>query len=441
MATPKYSIYDRANTSQSSKLPSVYEDMEKIIQQERELIDLRGQVTDEVGYVQQALDFLDSVKVPTTSEMQFRLQRAVEVGELTPIEAQEILATPDMWEQLTISPEVKQAQYRVLNRLGEIAKQGGLDAQARARLERIASDEAMKERGSREAIIQQAAQQGRAGGGLDLAQRLMAQQGSAQSRALRGTEVAAEAERRALEALMAQGQQAGQMRGQEFGEQERVAAAKQAINQFNVANQLAQQEANIGRQMEAQKDKLAEKRRVADFNISQADDEAVRRSEIAQQRYQMEMQKALPKADIRQQQASQWRADSIAEQQRQHEEKEAARQRKSEKRKQTLSTLATIGVAMFSDKNMKHQERPVDAFDVDNFLSGLTGYKFKYKGDDQEKMGVMAQDLEKSPEGQEMVVDTPIGKMVDPGELLNGLLATNVNLNDRVKELEKKYGK
>lgn len=393
--------------------------------------------------VAEAMAILESVKVPTQSEMQYRLQRAVEVGELDPIQAQQILADPNMWDKVQAPPETKAAQYKVMERLGQIAEAGGLDAQARARLERIAAEEGMQERGAREAIMQQAAQQGRAGGGLDLAQRLIAQQGSAGRRSMRDTEVAAEAERRALEALMAQGQMAGQIRGQEVGEQERQAAARQAIQQFNVANMLGQQEANIGRRMVAQADKIQEARDVRDMNLQTAQTEQMRKADLPAQQFGMQMQKATPQADIKVKQASDWKATSIADANRASQEAQQAAANKTTKRNTMLSTAGSVigALAMFSDEKMKEDARPVDKMDVDDFLSNLTGYKYKYKGDDAEKMGVMAQDLEQTPSGAEMVLDTPAGKMVDTAELLNGLLATNINLNERLKELEKKYAK
>ena len=51
-------------------------------------------------------------------------------------------------------------------------------------------------------------------------------------------------------------------------------------------------------------------------------------------------------------------------------------------------------------------------------------------------VGVMAQDLEKSPMGASFVKDTPKGKMVDYGHGLAAILASQANIHDRLRNLE-----
>jgi hypothetical protein len=51
---------------------------------------------------------------------------------------------------------------------------------------------------------------------------------------------------------------------------------------------------------------------------------------------------------------------------------------------------------------------------------------------------VMAQDLEKSKLGKQMVVDGPEGKMVNYGQGMAPLFAAIAELNQRTKKLEKK---
>ena len=52
------------------------------------------------------------------------------------------------------------------------------------------------------------------------------------------------------------------------------------------------------------------------------------------------------------------------------------------------------------------------------------------------QLGIMAQDLERSPMGRGAVMDTPAGKMVDTTRLAHALAAGAADLNDRVAELE-----
>jgi hypothetical protein len=77
---------------------------------------------------------------------------------------------------------------------------------------------------------------------------------------------------------------------------------------------------------------------------------------------------------------------------------------------------------------------------VEAFLDALNEYKYEYKDPqgDQAGMfvGVMAQDLEKTPMGASFVKDTPAGKQVDYGHGLAAILASQANIHDRLRQLE-----
>ena len=95
--------------------------------------------------------------------------------------------------------------------------------------------------------------------------------------------------------------------------------------------------------------------------------------------------------------------------------------------------------SMMSDKRAKTRVAPADK-SVKSFLEALSAKKFDYKHAPQagRRVGVMAQDLEKSELGQSMVADTPAGKTVDIAQALGASLAANAELHKRVKKLEKK---
>lgn len=99
------------------------------------------------------------------------------------------------------------------------------------------------------------------------------------------------------------------------------------------------------------------------------------------------------------------------------------------------SAAAAGGAAMAaSDKELKED---VKDFDADQFLDSLTGYKYKYKDKkygEGTHTGVMAQDLEQTPEGAAIVEDTPDGKMVDYGKGFGLLLATMAQMHKDMKE-------
>lgn len=77
---------------------------------------------------------------------------------------------------------------------------------------------------------------------------------------------------------------------------------------------------------------------------------------------------------------------------------------------------------------------------ADSFLEALHSYTYKYKNPEKHgegtQLGVMAQDLEKTPVGKQMVIDTPEGKMVDYGKGYGAVLAAMSNLHERLKKIE-----
>ena len=64
-------------------------------------------------------------------------------------------------------------------------------------------------------------------------------------------------------------------------------------------------------------------------------------------------------------------------------------------------------------------------------------YKYRYKGDDKPRLGVLAQRLAKTPEGKSLVRETPKGKTIDVPQGLGAALASIGDLHRRVKQLEK----
>lgn len=84
-------------------------------------------------------------------------------------------------------------------------------------------------------------------------------------------------------------------------------------------------------------------------------------------------------------------------------------------------------------------------FDSRKFLDSLQAYSYEYKKGkglpEGTKTSVMAQDLEKTPEGSKMVVDTPQGKAVNYAEGYGTMLAAQADLNKRLADIETKYNK
>jgi hypothetical protein len=105
-----------------------------------------------------------------------------------------------------------------------------------------------------------------------------------------------------------------------------------------------------------------------------------------------------------------------------------------------LATLSNIGGGVIgaikkSDERMKTDVEPGEE-DIRKMLDSIEAYKFKYKGDDEDQVGVMAQDMERTPMGRSSVVDIGGVKhiMEDPSKSL----AMMKYLDERIKKLEGK---
>lgn len=109
------------------------------------------------------------------------------------------------------------AQRAALEQLAQIGSRG-YTVEEGAAMERMRREQAMAERSQRDAVMQQMAMRGMAGGGAEMAGVLSAQQGAANRASQQHLETQAQMQRRAMQALQAQGAMAGQMRGQSFGE-------------------------------------------------------------------------------------------------------------------------------------------------------------------------------------------------------------------------------
>jgi hypothetical protein len=109
--------------------------------------------------------------------------------------------------------------------------------------------------------------------------------------------------------------------------------------------------------------------------------------------------------------------------------------------------VARLGgaLAALSDKNEKKQIDVPSEEKLSKFIDALKAYEYEYKNPDEPGAGEgryispMAQDMEKSEIGSQMVEDTPDGKIVNYGKAGGVMLATAAMLNDRMGELEQAF--
>lgn len=131
-------------------------------------------------------------------------------------------------------PRLRTYQKKALDRLYNISSSKGLDAQSKAQLNNIRRQEAQLERGSREAIMQNAAERGASSSTGNLMAQLMNQQQGAERRTNQDTDVAANQQKRALDALYGSINTAKDINQQDMAR----ASAQDMFNRYNLGGKV-----------------------------------------------------------------------------------------------------------------------------------------------------------------------------------------------------------
>jgi hypothetical protein len=90
-------------------------------------------------------------------------------------------------------------------------------------------------------------------------------------------------------------------------------------------------------------------------------------------------------------------------------------------------------IPLISDRNLKESIEPKD---ITRGLDKIKGYAYKYKGNPRQEAGVMVQDLEKTPM-KPAVIQTPVGKAIDPAKLSTMNTAALSEHEKRIKGIER----
>lgn len=101
--------------------------------------------------------------------------------------------------------------------------------------------------------------------------------------------------------------------------------------------------------------------------------------------------------------------------------------------------------SFYSDENLKENIVELSDDEISDFLNSLNPSEFDYSDKAQDAgapdgrtAGVMAQDLEKSEIGRNMVTETEKGKKVDTAKSIGAILASLSSINERLEKAEKK---
>ena len=256
----------------------------------------KGNTTDPNWLRQQAVQPFKDLRVPEVKEMYVQLQELVSQGEITPEQAVAYLQQESELKGIQVDPEFLNTAIEEMRYLKDIGAQGGMTAQMRQRLQEARDLQEGEARSRTRAIVESAQARGVGGSGIELGERLIAEQEAANRAARTGTQAAADAEQRALQAIIGAGSLGRELQSQRFGQEAQVASAQDVINRFNVQAAQNVEEANRAAREKAGYYNRAEAQRIADANVAAKNLEAQRRAGLVQQRFGNMLSKATGEA-------------------------------------------------------------------------------------------------------------------------------------------------
>lgn len=376
-----------------------------------------------------------------------------------PVEAERsalVTAGPSAMEDITTDPRLKDQQLASLAALKDLADNGGMNAQDVANLERVKSEVGQADRGRRDAIMQNAAARGMGGGGMELLAQLSSSQAATDRNAQQGLDISGMAQARALDAMMKGGALAGDVRGQDFGEQSAVAQAKDAITKFNASNATSNnqfnagqgnsmtqfnagntmdankynidtEKFNAGQTQDANKYNIGGKQQVESNNTGTANNVNAYNAQLPQNQFDNKTALASGKAGVDTTKAGVYTNKADKDQ---------------EGWQSFIGGASTVagGAATKSDERSKKDIKDVDSLDLDAFLASISPKKFKYKDSkdgEGDRTGVMAQDLLKSKLGAEaVVVDENSTLGYDKDKMQGVIIAALKHLSNKIDDKE-----
>lgn len=250
---------------------------------------LLGQDDQSKDYYQQMLDEAKSIPLPVLKEMNPELYR--QVVSMNPELEQAITLGPSAMEGISTDPRLRQAQMNALMKLQEISDAGGKDAQFMADSARLQNNVNSTLKGNTEAIKQNLATRGMSGGMTEMVSRNQAAQESANRQAQMGLDINAQAQQRALQALMSGANLGGQMQQQDFSQQSQVASAKDAISKFNAMNSQDVRQRNAAIKNNTQQWNSQNAQNVSNQNVGVKNQAQQYNNNIPQMQYDNELKK------------------------------------------------------------------------------------------------------------------------------------------------------
>lgn len=241
------------------------------------------------GKTPSVMNYYSDMETPISEDMAIQLEELKNQGTFTPEQIELFLQDPSAFNDIEMNPEYEKMQMDAINKIAEKASAGGLSKSDRARLNQMKTDEDTANRGRRDSIIQNANARGMGGSGLELAAQLQNQQDSAMRSSQRDMDIAALADKQALEAVIQQGNMASQMQNNQFNRGAQTAQANDAISRFNAQNRQDQNMTNVTNRNTANETALLNKQNLANANVGLRNQSQIQNKGLEQQQFDNRM--------------------------------------------------------------------------------------------------------------------------------------------------------
>lgn len=249
----------------------------------------------QMAMMQQAYNELNKLGLPPDLSKEIIMREFESQGVLTPQLESDINLAASEVAKIQEDPSLKAAQMEALSTLGQVSRQG-LRAEDRAALNEVRNQIARDTEARRQQVLQQMQARGMGGSGGELLAQLQGSQAAEDQASAQADRLAAQASQNALSALAQRAQLAGSVRSQDLTADEMRARALDERNRMLWQNSQALQQRNIAALNAAQQANLANKQRLAEMNVSQANQELQRQNEAKRDYWQDQLGLARAKA-------------------------------------------------------------------------------------------------------------------------------------------------
>ena len=212
------------------------------------------------------MERLNAIQVPGIEDLTFTPEEMQYLGNLTPEQQQQFVLEKSNMENVSVDPRLRQEQMKALDRVSQLADKGFSDEDMMAF--NIARQNAAGEAEAKQnQILQNMQQRGQGGSGAELIARLQSAQNSANQLSLEQQKQAIEQAKARKDALAMLSNQSGSLRSQDFGEQSKIAEAKDLVNRINMQNAQNVEGSNVAARNNAAQRNLETQQQLSNQNV------------------------------------------------------------------------------------------------------------------------------------------------------------------------------